>query len=239
MPAPVERSVTWSEGGRPVSTRFYRASRERSVAATLVLAHGAGAGLTHPFMVAFGEYLSARGVDVVTFNFPYMEAGRRVPDPAAILESCYLGVLGHVRRWKGLDAQPLLLGGKSLGGRMASHVAAYHAERAAPLSGLVFLGYPLHPPQRPQQRRDAHLGAIDVPMLFVQGSRDPFGTPDELRSLCASLRAPADLVFVEEGDHSLVVPRRLGVSREEVLTAAADSIAGWVRARPSLPSDRP
>lgn len=230
MSRPIDRVITWSEDRPPVSARCYRAADETPPRAVLLLAHGAGAGFTHPFMVTFGERLSALGIDVVTFNFPYMEAGRRLPDPGPLLESCYLGVLADVRRWENLGAHTVFLGGKSLGGRMASHVAAFHAERAGPLGGVVLLGYPLHPPRRPHQRRDAHLGAIAVPMLFVQGSRDGFGTPDELRPVLASLRARADLAIVDGGDHSFVVPRSHGVSQEQVLAGAAARIARWIQA---------
>jgi predicted alpha/beta-hydrolase family hydrolase len=107
-------------------------------------------------------------------------------------------------------------------------VAAFHAERAGPLGGLVLLGYPLHPPRRPQQRRDAHLPAVGVPMLFVQGSRDAFGTPDELRQVLSSLPVRADLVVVDGGDHSFVVRRSRGESQDQVLTGAADRVARWI-----------
>ena len=201
------------------------------MSATLVLAHGAGAGIEHPFMVTFGEYLSARGIDVVTFNFPYMEAGRRLPDPAATLEACYVRVLAELRHHAGVGRQPLFAGGKSLGGRIATHVAAQHADRVASLRGIVCLGYPLHPPGRPERRRDVHLAAIRVPMLVVQGSRDPFGSPDELRPLLAALPSSADLVVVEEGDHSFGVPKRMGLARGDVLAGAADAIASWIGSR--------
>jgi hypothetical protein len=186
-------------------------------------------------MVAFGTNLAERGIDVVTFNFPYMDAKRRVPDRAPVLEQAWLAVIADTRRRVPSAARALFIGGKSMGGRMASHVAAHHAEAAGPLAGLVFLGYPLHPPGRLDQLRDAHLPAIAVPMLFVQGSRDTFGTPDELRPVLARLHARADLHVVEGGDHSLGTrsPRPSGPGSDrrrsgEVLDDVYDRVAAWV-----------
>jgi hypothetical protein len=203
--------------------------------ATLVLAHGAGAPHTHPFMVAFARAFASRGIETVTFNFPYMEAGRRLPDRAPVLEACLLAVVAAVRAGAaaapGSPAPPLFAGGKSMGGRMASHVAARHAEAAGPLAGLVLLGYPLHPPGRPEQRRDAHLPLVTTPMLFVQGTRDAFGTPEELRPVLAPLAGRATVLPVEQGDHSFVVPRGAGRRTAEVHAAIQDAIAAWMRER--------
>lgn len=195
--------------------------------ATLVLAHGAGAPQAHPFMVGAAESLASRRLAVVTFDFPYTAAGRKLPDKAPVLERAYLDVIAWVR---GQDDLPrsLAIGGKSMGGRMASHVAAHHAETAGALCGIVCLGYPLHPPDKPTQRRDVHLPLIRVPMLFVQGSRDGFGTPDELRPVLAALPAGADLHVVEDGDHGFATPRRLGRSAADVLGGVWDVVAAWV-----------
>ena len=214
-----------------VSARHYVAGEQPRDPLALILAHGAGAGQRHPFMVGFATNLAARGIDVVTFNFPYMEARRRVPDRAPVLEQAYLAVVGDTRQRVRAEARSLFIGGKSMGGRMASHVAAHHAEAAGPLEGLVFLGYPLHPPGRPDQPRDAHLPRIVAPMLFVQGSRDAFGTPDELRPVLARVSAPVDLVVVEGGDHSFAVPRGSARSRGEVLDGIYDRVAAWMRGR--------
>ena len=143
--------------------------------ATLVLAHGAGAGQTHPFMVAFAEALAARGIDVVTFDFLYVAAGRRAPDRPPALEACWRAALAlGAAEWSG---RVPFIGGKSMGGRIASHLAA--AGDAA--AGLVCLGYPLHPPKQPDKLRVAHLPQITMPTLILQGRRDEFGAPDELR----------------------------------------------------------
>ena len=146
--------------------------------AALVLAHGAGAGQMSQFMVKAARELAARGLTIATFDFPYMAAGRKVPDRAPVLEGAWLNAIDEARQQFG--SLPLFIGGKSMGGRMASHVAAHGS--VGTISGLVFLGYPLHPPGRPDQRRDAHLPAIAQPMLFVQGSRDTFGTAEEIFS---------------------------------------------------------
>jgi predicted alpha/beta-hydrolase family hydrolase len=213
--------------GSPVGARHYAAGAPRANV-TLILAHGAGAPQTHPFMTAFGRGLSGRGIDVVTFNFPYMEARRRAPDRAPVLESSFLAAIADVRARGRIGGQALFIGGKSMGGRMASHVAAHHASAAGSLGGLVFLGYPLHPPGRFEQRRDAHLLDIAAPMLFVQGSRDAFGTADEVRAVAETLHGRAEVLEVERGDHSFSVPKGSGRSQAEVLEWVQDHVAAWM-----------
>jgi predicted alpha/beta-hydrolase family hydrolase len=200
----------------------------RAPLVTLVLAHGAGAGQAHPFMVCAAEALAMRGVAVVTFDFPYTAAGRRLPDKAPVLERAFLDAIAWVRTRDDLP-RPLAIGGKSMGGRMASHVAAYHADEAGALEGLVFLGYPLHPPAKPLQRRDAHLPLLRSPMLFVQGGRDAFGTPDELQQVMVALSAPASLHVVEAADHGFGLPRRADPAA--ALAEVWDVVAAWVRDR--------
>src|ERR1700704_5048123 len=133
-----------------------------------MLAHGAGAGQQHPFMTAFADAIAARGIDVVTFNFLYIEQKRRLPDRGPALEACYRAAIDATRREVTAARRALFIGGKSMGGRIATQVAA--ADAGLPLAGLVLLGYPLHPPGRPERLRDAHLPAVSRPMLFVQGS---------------------------------------------------------------------
>jgi predicted alpha/beta-hydrolase family hydrolase len=202
--------------------------------ATLVLAHGAGSSQSNEFMVGFATGLAARGIDVVTFNFPFTERGKRLPDPQPVLEACFRAVLSQAAG----GTLPLFIGGKSLGGRMASHVAAARDVGDAAtdmwwnrLRGLVFLGYPLHPPGKPQQVRVAHLPHIVHPMLVVQGARDAFGTPAELRLFFDVLPAPSEIYVVEQGNHSLEVPKRSGLSQAEVFGAAQDRIVAWISAR--------
>ena len=226
---PVEFTIE-ATGNGAVSGRLYHPGG--APVATLVLAHGAGAPQTHPFMVATASALAGRGLVVVTFNFPYMDARRRVPDRAPVLERAWLDVLAHVSRRDDLP-RPVFIGGKSMGGRIASHVAVEGRRDAlgeVP-QGLVFLGYPLHPPGKPEQRRDAHLPGLINPALFVQGERDAFGTPDELAPVVASLGPRATLHVVAGGDHSFAVPRAMGRTKQDVLDEVWDVVAEWVRKR--------
>jgi predicted alpha/beta-hydrolase family hydrolase len=172
-------------------------------AAALILAHGAGAGQRSPFMTSLASAIAAHGIDVVTFDFPYIEQKRRVPDRRPVLEACYAAVIQTVRAEVESAARVLFIGGKSMGGRIATHVAA--AGLATNPNGIVLLGYPLHPPGKPDQRRDSHLPDVKCPMLFVQGSRDAFGTPSEFEPVLATLARPATLHVVMFGDHSFKV----------------------------------
>ena len=195
----------------------------------LVLAHGAGAGEKHPWMLQVARGLVAHGVSVVTFEFPYMEARRKRPDLAPVLETAFRAVWDDVAREVPVGTT-LFAAGKSMGGRMASQVAAANGF-APPAAGLVFFGYPLHPPDAPAKRRDAHLPHINVPMLFIHGTRDPFGTPDEMRDLTAGLPT-SRLHLVEGGDHSLQRARR-GESVDDAVGVAA----AWIKSlsRSSVP----
>ena len=184
----------------------------------LVLAHGAGAGQTHPFMVSCARGLTARGIDVITFDFPYMQQRRSVPDKAPVLERCFREVIDDARR---SDPEgTLFIGGKSMGGRIATHLAAQGVEGVA---GVVALGYPLHPPGKPGQLRDAHLPDIRMPVLIVQGERDAFGTPDELKPVLARMTADVVLHVVHRADHSLARGRG-PQNYDDVL----DVISGWM-----------
>lgn len=223
-------------GGDAVGAIDYPAAAEPEAVldATLILAHGAGAPQTHPFMTAFARGLSSRGVGVVTFNFPYMERRRRAPDPAPRLESCYRTVIAAVRERRPGAGHRLLAGGKSMGGRIASQVVAGNSRAGVTpgVDGLVFLGYPLHPPGRPDKLRSAHLPFVSVPMLFVQGSRDAFGTPDELRPTLADCAA-AELFVVDGGDHSFRVRGKDAPLPAAVYTTMQDAIVDWIgRLRP-------
>lgn len=222
------------DGGQTVTARVYRPAA--GPFAVLVLGHGAGGGQASPFMVEFAEGLSDRGLHVVTFNFPFTERGKRLPDPQPVLESCYRAVVSHAAGDPACRALPIFIGGKSLGGRIASHVAAARdADEAAAgawwdrLRGLVFLGYPLHPPGRPQQVRVSHLPRVTQPMLAVQGAKDAFGTPDEVRLFFDVLPSRSEVYVVEHGNHSLEVPKRSGIPQADVFAAAQDGIVAWIR----------
>jgi len=192
----------------------------------LIFAHGAGAGQRSPFIAEFARALAALGFDVVTFNFLYMEQRRRAPDKAPALEACYRAVISAVRSRTEAAKQALFIGGKSMGGRIATQVAA--ADRGPGIAGIVLLGYPLHPPGRPDQRRDAHLPSIERPMLFVQGSRDPFGTPGELAPVLAQLGTSAVLHVVEGGDHSFKVSRAAAGVQASIFTDIQRTVASWM-----------
>jgi predicted alpha/beta-hydrolase family hydrolase len=190
--------------------------------AALVLAHGAGAGQQHPFMVAMARGLAARGIDIVTFDFPYMAQKRRTPDRAPVLEQAFGEALSGARAWSA--ARHLFIGGKSMGGRMATHLGARGEDD---LSGIVVFGYPLHPPGKPDQLRSAHLPSIRVPVLIVQGERDTFGTPEELSPVLRQM-PETTLHVVRGGDHSLSVRGR---QPQEVYDEVLDFTADWIRAR--------
>jgi predicted alpha/beta-hydrolase family hydrolase len=196
------------------------------VGAALILGHGAGAGQQSPWMVTFSRSLSALGLDIITFNFLYTEQRRRLPDRRPLLESCYRAVIEVSRQEVESARRWLAIGGKSMGGRIATQVAA--ADPELEIRGLVLLGYPLHPPGRPAERRDAHLPAVGRPMLFVQGSRDAFGTPGELAPVLASLTPPASLHVVEGGDHSFKVSTRDPTRQAAVYDDVQQAIIEWV-----------
>jgi predicted alpha/beta-hydrolase family hydrolase len=212
--------------GHKVGAIVYPAAEPKQSGVTLILGHGAGAGQTSSFMVSFATALAARGIETVTFNFLYMEQGRRLPDSKDKLEACYRAVIETVARRNGGRGR-LAIGGKSMGGRIASQVAAAGAPEVA---GLVLLGYPLHPPGKKDQLRDKHLPQIEAPMLFVQGSRDAFGTPQELQPILEKLKVPAELYEVAGGDHSFKVPKSAGVTQADVHKAVQDRIDQWLRA---------
>ena len=167
--------------------------------------------------------LAARALRVTRFNFAYLEAGKKTPDRQPVLENTFAAVVEHVRREE--QPQQLFLGGKSLGGRIASHVVA----GGLTADGLVFLGYPLHPPGRPDRLRSAHLTGISAPMLFVEGTRDPFCPLDTLEKVRADFTAPVEIAVIDDGDHSLRVRKSSGRSTEDAWTEAVEEVADWIR----------
>jgi predicted alpha/beta-hydrolase family hydrolase len=189
----------------------------------LVLAHGAGAGQTSQFMVQAARGFAGRGVSAATFDFPYITAGRKVPDRAPVLEQAWRDAIGEARALAG--DLPLFIGGKSMGGRIATHVASQGG--AGRLRGVVCLGYPLHPPGRPEQRRDAHLPAITEPLLFIQGTRDNFGTATEIEALLPRLQR-ATLHTIPGGDHSFKVPGGK-TAQEPVFAGILETVVEWMR----------
>ncbi|MCC7458575.1 MAG: hypothetical protein IT390_16485 [Nitrospira sp.] len=188
-----------------------------------VLAHGAGAGMTHPFLQLVAEGLAARSIAALRYQFPYMERGSRRPDAPKLAHAAVrAAVADAAQRWPRL---PLLAGGKSYGARMTSQ-----AQAAAPLpgvAGLVFLGFPLHPAGKPSLDRAQHLAAVRLPMLFVQGTRDELADTTLIESTVGALGARAALYWVSDGDHSFRVPARAGRKPDTVLAGVLDRIADW------------
>jgi len=220
-----------------VTALLYAAPKRNRKKTTIILGHGAGANQLSGFMRLFASGLAARGFDVMTFNFLYSERGRHVPDPKPRLESCYLAVIQAALNHKKLKGNRLVIGGKSMGGRIASQVAAALVDAKSDISkqssmditidALVFLGYPLHPPGRPEKLRAEHLKDIRAPMLFIQGARDAFGSPDEISGVIEKLHLPATVYAVESGDHSLKVPRSSPVPQQQVYDGAMDEVVRW------------
>jgi predicted alpha/beta-hydrolase family hydrolase len=191
--------------------------------ACYVLAHGAGAGMSHPFLEAVAGELGARGIATLRFQFPYMEARARRPDPPKLAETTVRAAVAQAARL--LPGLPLFAGGKSFGGRMTSQ-----AEAAAPLPGLrgiAFLGFPLHPAGRPSIDRSAHLERVSVPMLFLQGTRDALAETTLMEQVAGRLGARATLQFFTDADHSFHVPARSGRTDAEVRSAMLDALAAW------------
>ena len=224
MPA-VEFPVTIRVGDLKVSGVYARPERPF---ATLVLAHGAGAGMEHPFMSWFTRGLNDDGVATLRFNFPYREAARKFPDrpPAAITAwRAAMDEAASQAQAHG-DAGPVWAAGKSFGGRMASMAVAEGMDTA----GLIYLGYPLHPPGKPDKLRDEHLYGLTLPMLFLQGSRDTFATRELLEAVVSRIGPSAVLQWIEGGDHSFAVA---GKKRDaaEIGASLAPAVADFMRAR--------
>lgn len=191
--------------------------------AALVLAHGAGAGQKSAWMVKAAQALAERDITCFTFDFPYITAGKHVPDKAPVLEASWREALDAARTRSG--GLPVFVGGKSMGGRIATHIAAQGLQG---VRGLVLLGYPLHPPGRPDKRRDAHLPDIKEPMLIVQGASDTFGNETEMTALLPSLQN-ATLHVIATGDHSFKV-KGGAKAQQPAFDEVMNTVAAWIRA---------
>ena len=192
--------------------------------ALYVLAHGAGAGMRHPFLEAIARRLGERGIATLRYQFPYMERWGGRPDPPAVAEATVrAAVLAAANAAPGLL---LIAGGKSFGGRMTSGAQAH--EPLPGVRGLVFLGFPLHPPGRPGDERAAHLGDVHIPMMFLQGTRDDFADLKLLTPVVSRLGTRATLHLVQDGDHSFKPLKRTGKTSADVMSDLVDAIAGWV-----------
>ena len=218
--AAVEELRFGVEGRGEVSALLVRPAKARWL---LVLAHGAGAGMSHPFMEMLAGELAEAGVATLRYQFPYMEERRRVPDaPPVLTATVAAAVRAAAEAAPGL---PLLAGGKSMGGRMTSQAAAQRPLDG--VRGLVFLGFPLHPPKQPGTKRADHLAKVTVPMLFLQGTRDTFADLKLLRPVCAKLGSRATLHVIETADHSFHMLKSSERKDAEVLRELAETAASW------------
>ena len=217
-PEPITITV---ENGIDVSGLLQAPPRAR---ACFVLAHGAGAGMAHPFMAAVARELAQRGIASLRYQFPYMEQGGKRPDPPKRAHAAVRAAVAEAAR--ALPRLPLFAGGKSFGGRMTSQ-----AQAAAPLPrvrGLAFLGFPLHPAGRPSRDRGEHLFDVAIPMLFLQGTRDALAELPQIEPLCRALGARATLRLFPDADHSFHVPVRSGRTDSEVRGEMLDALAAWI-----------
>ncbi len=208
------------EGGGEVSALLLRPAKARRL---LVLAHGAGVGMSHPFMEKLAGELAGVGVATLRYQFPYMEARRRVPDAPAVLTAMVVAAVRAAA--EAAPGLPLLAGGKSMGGRMTSQAAAQRPLDG--VRGLVFFGFPLHSPNQPGTKRADHLAKVAMPMLFLQGTRDTFADLQLLRPVCTKLGSRATLHVIETADHSFHVLKKSGRSDPEVLRELAEKAASW------------
>ena len=188
-----------------------------------LFAHGAGAGMRHPFMEGAARAMAERGIATLRYEFPYMAAGRRRPDARDVLVATVRAAAREATELAG--DLPLVAGGKSMGGRMSSEAAS--EEPLSGVRGIVFHGFPLHRPGDPSDARADHLAGVTVPMLFLQGTRDRLADPERIRRVCSGLGPAATLHAVEGADHGFQVPKRSGRSAEEVQSELAEAVAAW------------
>jgi predicted alpha/beta-hydrolase family hydrolase len=209
-------------GTGEVSAVFLRPAQANAL---LVLAHGAGAGMRHPFLESLARELAASGVATLRYQFPYMERCRSIPDrPKVLTETVRAAVRAAGERAPDL---PIFAGGKSMGGRMTSLAAS--EQQLEGVRGIVFVGFPLHAPEKPGAKRAEHLAKVNLPMLFLQGTRDTLATLDLLRPICERLGASATLHVVDTADHSFHVLKRAGKTDAEVIQELARTISSWVK----------
>jgi uncharacterized protein len=206
---------------RTVSGLLWAPPRSR---ACYLLAHGAGAGMTHPFMQAVAAELAERSIATLRYQFPYMEKRAGRPDPPGLAHATVRAAAAQALHLA--PALPLFAGGKSFGGRMTSQ-----AQALSPLPGvrgLIFLGFPLHPAKRPSEERAQHLFELRLPMLFLQGARDPLADAERLASVTKQLGGRASLRLLADADHSFHVPARTGRKDADVRSEMLDALADWI-----------
>ena len=223
MKRPSEIAIAVGTGAATTALVY---AAEHRACCSLILGHGAGAGQHSTFMVDFARALSNLDLDVITFNFLYTEQQRKLPDRGPVLEDCYRAVIDAVRSQLESARRALFIGGKSMGGRIATQAAA--ADATLPVAGVVLLGYPLHPPGQPHKLRDAHLPAVRRPMLFVQGSRDAFGTPDELAPIVVRLAPTPTVYAIANADHSFKLSKKDPARQAEIYADIQRTVARWI-----------
>ena len=217
-------SIAVQEGLR-VSARLERPAGAR---ACYVLAHGAGAGMEHPFMSAVAAGLAARAIATLRYQFPYMERGARRPDPPALCHATVRAAVAECAHR--LPALPLLAGGRSFGGRMTSQAQA--RQPLAGVRGLAFLGFPLHPAGQASDQRAEHLSRVEIPLLFLQGTRDTLAERPLLEALLTRLGPRASVCWLEDADHSFRVRMRSGRTDAQVMTTALEALCAWLERLP-------
>jgi predicted alpha/beta-hydrolase family hydrolase len=220
--SPVGELLSFSvDGGLRVSARLELPVAAR---ACYLLAHGAGAGMEHPFMSAVAAGLAERGVATLRYQFPYMERRARRPDPPTLCHATVRAAVAECARR--VPTLPLIAGGRSFGGRMSSQA---QAEQPLPgVRGLAFLGFPLHPAGRPSDSRAEHLSRVDIPLLFLQGTRDALAERPLLAALLARLGARASVSWLEDADHAFHVPARSGRNDAQVMSTLLESLCEWL-----------
>jgi hypothetical protein len=228
MPQPTAKPITFAVEATTRVSGLLQVPSQAS--ACFVFAHGAGAGMAHPFMAAVANGLAERNIASLRYQFPYMEKGGKRPDTPKVAHAAVRAAVAEARQqWPNL---PLIAGGKSFGGRMTSQAQAL--EPLDGVVGLAFLGFPLHPASRPSRERAAHLSDVTIPMLFLQGTRDALAELSELEPVCEALGDRATLKLFADADHSFHVPARTGRKDAEVLAEVLDAFAEWI-ARVSSP----
>ena len=224
--SPVGELVSLSvDDGLRVSARLELPPAAR---ACYVLAHGAGAGMEHPFMNAVAAGLAERGIATLRYQFPYMERRARRPDPPALCHATVRAAVAECARL--VPTLPLIAGGRSFGGRMTSQTQAQ--EPLPGVRGLAFLGFPLHPAGRPSDSRAEHLSRVQIPLLFLQGTRDALAERPLLEALLTRLGTRASVSWLEDADHAFHVPARSGRSDTQVMSTALGSLCGWLERLP-------
>jgi uncharacterized protein len=213
------------EGAGEVSAILIRPAKARSL---LTLAHGAGAGMAHPFLEKLARELAEVGVATFRYQFPYMEQRRRVPDSPAVASATVASAVQAAA--EAAPGLPVLAGGKSFGGRMSSQAASQ--ELLQGVRGLVFFGFPLHPPNKPGTKRAEHLAKVKIPMLFLQGTRDTLADLSLLKPICSSLSSRTTLHIIETADHSFHVLKSSGKTDADVLRELAQTTASWAEKLP-------